>query len=331
MFRQTVLALLAFILLAFVVMWIIGGGPRRIINDIQGIDVLPFSSEGEAGFRLPWQPAQLFPTIDITGALLLDDKNAAGDPASQIAALEEEYERLSLAASESRTFGNASAHRGAISLVADTSGVRADSALEEYLQIVADSRNTASVDIAGWSLESALSGTRVYIPGGSSAFLMGTANVVGPISLDPGGLAIVSSAASPVGISFRENTCTGYLSQFQSFSPPLTSECPTPSSILPFTEENLRIYGDSCFDIVDSLQSCEFPRDLPDTLYPSCRTFLADRLSYNGCVQQNRNRSAFQKNMWRIYLGSQNEMWRNSHDAIRLLDAQGRTVDVFVY
>ena len=330
MFRQTILALLAFILIAFVVMWVIGGGPRRTINDIQGIDVLPFSSEGETGFRLPWQPAQLFPTIDITGALLLGEEEK-GDPASQIAALEEEYERLSLAASESRTFGNASVHARAISLVADLGGVRADNAQDEYLQIVADSRNTASVDIAGWSLESALSGLRVYIPGGSSAFLMGTANTMGPITLDPGGLAIVSSAVSPVGISFRENACTGYLSQFQSFSPPLSSECSAPSSILPLTEENLRTYGDGCFDIVNSLQSCEFPRELPDTLYPSCRAFLADRLSYNGCVQQNRNRSAFQKNMWRVYLGRTTSLWRTQREIVRLTDITGKTVDAFSY
>lgn len=330
MFRQTVLALLAFIILAFAVMWVIGGGPRRTINQIQAIDVLPFSSQGETGFRLPWQPAQLFPTIDITGALQFAEDDAP-NAEDQLAYLEGEYDRLNRAASDTRTFGNPSVHTGFISLISDTEGVRGESAHEEYLQIAADSRNTTSVDITGWSLESALSGTRIYLPGGTSSFLMGTANVMGAIVLDPGGLAIISSAASPVGISFRENSCTGYLAQFQSFNPPLGGECPLPSAILPVTEENLRTYGDGCFDIVNSLQACEFPQNLPDTLYTSCRAFLADRLSYNGCVQQNRSRSTFQKNLWRVYLGSQTEIWRNSHDAIRLLDAIGRTVDVFVY
>ncbi len=329
MFRQTVLVLLGFIVIAFIVMWVIGGGPRRSINQIQAIDVLPFSSKGEAGFRLPWQPAQLFPTIDLSDALQFDEENEMS-PEYQLAVLEEEYDRLNRAASETRTFGNASVHTGAISL-AGAGGIRSDAVQEEYLEIVADSRNTASVDISGWSLESAISGTRVYLPGGTSAFLMGTANPLGPIVLDPGGLAIVSSAASPVGASFRENSCTGYLSQFQAFNPPLGGECPMPSAILSLTEENLRIYGDGCFDVVNSLQACEFPQNLPDTLYASCRAFLADRLSYNGCVQQNRTRSTFQKNMWRVYLGAERELWRNSHDAIRLLDAAGRTVDVFVY
>ncbi|MFZ2555436.1 MAG: hypothetical protein WAZ27_04180 [Minisyncoccia bacterium] len=328
MFRQTVLALLAFIVVAFIVMWVIGGGPRRSINQIQAIDVLPFSPQGETGFRLPWQPAQLFPTLDLSDALQFEEDGMS--PEYQLAVLEEEYDHLNRAASETRTFGNASVHSGFISLVG-AGGIRSDEVHDEYLEIAADSRNTTSVDISGWSLESALSGARVYLPGGSASFLMGTASTLGPIALDPGGLAIVSSAASPVGVSFRENSCTGYLSQFQTFNPALAGECPTPSSILPLTEENLRIYGDGCFDVVNSLQACAFPQNLPDTLYASCRTFLADKLSYNGCVQQSRSRSTFLKNMWRVYLGAETELWRNSHDAIRLLDAAGRTVDVFVY
>ena len=245
--------------------------------------------------------------------------------------LEEEYNRLNRAASEVRTFGNPSPHTGAVSIVEDVSGVRASDPKEEYVQLSANFQGSASIDIYGWSLESALSGARVYIPSGASPFLMGTANSIGPISLDPGGLVIVSSASSPVGVSFRENICTGYLEQFQSFSPQLGNECPSPSSVLPLTDENLRRYGDSCFDIVSSLSSCQFPQALPPNVLPSCRTYLTDALSYNGCVNRNRYAPSFQKNMWRVYLGAQSEIWRNSHDAIRLLDAQGKTVDVFVY
>jgi hypothetical protein len=51
----------------------------------------------------------------------------------------------------------------------------------------------------------------------------------------------------------------------------------------------------------------------------------------NGCVNRNNFRSEFYKNMWRVYLGASGELWPNAHDAIRLLDAQGKTVSVFVY
>jgi len=330
MFRQIILALLAFTVIALLIMWVIGGGPRRTINQIQDIDVLPFSPAGETGFRLPWQPAQLFPTLNITDALLIAGDDSI-DPEYQLSLLEQEYDRLNSASADVRSFGNPSPLTGSVSIVGDASGVRSESAQEEYLQIAANSKNSTSIDITGWSLESALSGTRIYLPPGASTFLMGVTNTIGALALDPGGLAIVSSAASPVGISFRENSCSGYLEQFQPFAPQLDSGCPSPSSILPLTEENLQRYGEPCFDVVNALRSCEFPQNLPETVYSSCRAYLTEKLSYNGCVDRERSRFSFKKNMWRVYLGSSNELWRNSHDAIRLLDAQGKTVDVFVY
>ncbi|OGG58562.1 hypothetical protein A2765_02445 [Candidatus Kaiserbacteria bacterium RIFCSPHIGHO2_01_FULL_56_24] len=329
MFRQIILALLAFIVIALLAMWIIGGGPRRSIQQIKDVTVLPFSPSTASGFRLPWQPAQLFPTLDITGALRpMEDTS---DAQSTYYDLEAEYERLNEEAAKARTFGNPSAYSGTVSIAHNTAGVRATVAHDEYVEIAANFQGSTAIDIAGWSLESALSGTRAYIPGGASAFVMGAANVIGPVTLDPGAIAIISSAPSPVGISFRENSCTGYLGQFQAFSPELGGQCPSASSVLPLTEENLRLYGDTCFDELNALPACQFPQALPDTVTPACRAFLVSALSYNGCVNRERYRSSFQTNTWRVYLGGNAELWRNSHDAIRLLDAQGKTVDVFVY
>ncbi len=168
------------------------------------------------------------------------------------------------------------------------------------------------------------------IPPSASPFLANSANILGATSLAPGGLALVATAASPVGVSFRENMCTGYLSQFQSFTPSLSDECPSPSQILPMTESNLVQYGESCFDAIRNLPSCRFPQDLSG-VSASCRAYLTEKLSYNGCVASNSFRAGFNANMWRVYLGASGELWRNSHDAIRLLDAQGKTVSVYVY
>jgi hypothetical protein len=210
-------------------------------------------------------------------------------------------------------------------------GVRGTEAAEEYVQISVDYRASAEVDMSGWSLESALSGTKAYLPGVTSSFVMGATNAVGAPIIQPGGLVLITTGASPVGASFRENICSGYLDQFQNFNPQLGNECPSPSSVLPLTEENLRIYGDACFDAIALLYSCRFPQDIPESATPACRAFLTDALSYNGCVNRNRSSRSFEANRWRLFLGGQNEIWRNSHDAIRLLDAQGKTVDVFVY
>ncbi|MBL8158281.1 hypothetical protein JNK62_01965 [bacterium] len=330
MFRQVILALVAFIVIVLLVMWIIGGGPRRAYEDVTSVEFFPFSHDTATGFRLPWQPAQLFPTIDITGAFQVTE----GDYSSseyELAELEAEYERLSREAATSRTIGTPSPYRGSVSIVSDVSGVRGESANDEYVQIAVSYEAKESVDMTGWVLESALSGSRAYLPAIASPFYMGAANVSSNTLVAPGGLAIVTTGASPVGASFRENMCSGYLDQFQQFQPQLGNECPSPSTVLPLTQENLVQYGDACFDVIQNLSSCRFPQDIPDTVNYACRAFITDALSHNGCVNRNRTNRGFETNRWRLFLGGQAEIWRNSHDAIRLLDREGRTVDVYVY
>lgn len=329
MFRQVLFWLIAFIVIILIVMWVIGGGPRRAYEQVTSFDILPFKPT-EAGFRLPWQPVELFPTIDITKAFQPTEGDNLADAQYELVELEAEYERLNREASM-RTFGSPSPYTGSVTIVQDVLGVRASEPHEEYVQIAVDYKTKTAIDITGWSLESALTGTKVYLPGIASSFVMGTTNAAGSATLQPGGLAIVTTAQSPVGASFRENICSGYLDQFQEFHPQLGNECPSPSSVLPLTEQNLRSYGDTCFDAIAQLSSCRFPQDIPDTVTPACRAFLTDALSYNGCVSRNYTSRSFETNRWRMYLGGQSEIWRNSHDAIRLLDAQGRTVDVYVY
>lgn len=342
MLRPIVFGLFAFTFLALLGIWIISGGPRKLVTDTRASFDATISSASEfedAEFRLPWQPVELFPTIDITEALNFSSEGAdtayrnayAQSQEEKLRELEAEYDRLRAGASNQRTFGTPSPHMGKVGIAQDTLGVRASDPKAEYLQIAANYSNAEAINISGWTIESALSGSRVQIPLATSMFLSGAANQVGAVSLEPGGLAVISSAASPVGISFRENMCSGYLGQFQSFEPPLADECPSPSQVLPLTEENLRLYGDTCFDVIASMSQCRFPQTLPENVFPACRSFLANTLSYNGCVNENKFRSTFQKNMWRLYLASRGELWRNSHDAIRLLDAEGKTVSVFIY
>jgi hypothetical protein len=332
MARNIILALLAFLLIALLGLWILSGGPRRVIGTASNAarGVVP-TEEELSGFRLPWQPAQLFPTLDITDVLDLAADEPRPSAQDRLIALEAEYDKLNAQAQDLRTFGSPSPHVGKVTIMQDISGVRAPDAQDEYLQIAANYANEASIDLSGWVLESALTGTRIAIPAAASPYVANTASAMRSVVLKPGDLALVTSSASPVGVSFRENMCSGYLQQFQSFSPPLADECPSPSQILPLTSENLQRYGDTCFDAINNLPQCRFPQSLPAEISGACRTFLTEFLSYNGCVNQNRHRSTFESNVWRLYLGSGVEIWRNSHDAVRLLDAQGKTVSVFVY
>lgn len=330
MIKYIIVALIAFTLVALAVFWILNGGPRKALEDAQRLADASAPKEGEMMFALPWQPPQIFPTLDLADALNFAPDDGLPDAQRQLEELEAEYDRLSIEAHTARSFGNPSPHLGAVTIAQDTGGVRASDAHEEYLQIVANYSNTETIDISGWTLESALSGVRIMIPPSASPFISNSANILGPTALAPGGLALVVSAPSPVGVSFRENICTGYLAQFQPFSPSLAEECPSPTQVMPLTESNLVTYGESCFDAIANLPQCRFPNNL-GRVSLACEAFLGEKLSYNGCVSAHSFRAGFQRNMWRVYLGASGELWRNSHDAIRLLDAQGRTVSVFVY
>lgn len=334
MFRRVVLWLLIFIVLAALALWVIGGGPRDVFKSVVSINILsPLTATTDEGFRLPWQPAQLFPTIDITDALNLSDPYAhdSSNTETQLIALTEEYERLNREAAALREFGTPSPFARAVFIARDEAGIHATDAAAEYLQLQADYQNSEAIDIRGWSIESALTGVKISLPGAAAPFAQGLPNTLGSVLLSPGGIAIVTSGPSPVGISFRENACTGYLQQFQQFSPPLAEYCPTPSSLIPMNQQNLTRYGAECFDALQDVRSCRFPQELPHTLTETCRAALADTLSYNGCVRTQSTRADFQSDVWRLYIGTAGELWRPSHDVIRLLDAQGRTVDVFTY
>lgn len=320
------------IVLGLLILWIINGGPRKIwqqtgsFTNFSGL--FRSSTSTGAGFRLPWQPDFSIPQIQESP----DDTRTDTDSRSasdRLASSQQEYDSLNTQVAEAKDFGTPSPYRGKVQ-ISDYGGPTL-SGEDEYMGISASSDATAPVDITGWSFQSVVSGVRAYIPRGSTNFLMGAVNAQGGITLDPGASATVSSGFSPVGTSFRENMCSGYLAQFQRFSPGLSHDCPYPSDYLPLNADNIRIYGDTCFDFVRSLNTCEAPLSIPPGVSPACGAFVANNFSYNGCVTTNQYKSTFARDSWRIYLGASGELWRNSHDVIRLLDASGRTVDLLSY
>ena len=186
--------------------------------------------------------------------------------------------------------------------------------------------------MSGWVLQSVVSGVAVPIPRGAETYRMGAVPGEEPIALRPGERAVVNSGQSPLGVSFRLNACSGYLRQFQAFSPSLPLSCPSSSAELPPTIDNLRTYGASCVDFVRTIPSCTYYLGaFPDDVTPTCRAFVNEALTYNSCVDRHQFDANFKSRSWRIYLGSQNELWNDAHDIIRLLDASGRTVDVWSY
>lgn len=327
MIRRILLILFIFMVIALIALWLITGGASAVVratkNFVNPINIFTGGDTSGSFIRLPWQiDAPRGP--DISSLASGYDDQSAQTPEEYAAA----YEKLNAQAIELQTFGDPSSYVGKVSLRG--SAVREGDVSQEYVELSAS--GNASINITGWSLQSAVSGLRIFIPPAASPFILGTLNLSEPVYLKPKETAIVISGPSPLGTSFKENMCSGYLNELQSFTPELSSACPVPSDSLVETPDSLRIYGTACFDYVQNIPQCHFP----GTVYPSnvsapCRTFLANTFSYNGCVQANRYHPSFEKSTWRIYLNSRTELWDNTHDIIRLMDAQGRTVDVFTY
>lgn len=199
---------------------------------------------------------------------------------------------------------------------------------EEYITIKADSSNRVPVHITGWRLESSLTGRSVEIGKGTPTLVLGQPGDDSSIALQPGDSAIISSGRSPVGASFRVNICSGYLEQFQDFSPTLSLMCPLPTSESSYDSRNL---GEACYRALESIPRCSVELNLPAELSEDCRAFVVKNLTYNGCVENHRDNKGFARREWRIYLNQPSELWKERFEVIKLVDQAGNLVDSATY
>lgn len=233
-------------------------------------------------------------------------------------------------------FGSLSPYRSLISMSHYVTNASSSDAGMEYIQISLSPNASAPVNITGWKLISEATGKAAAIPRGTVVPTSGIVNAKQDILLSPGERAALISGLPPIGTSFRENKCTGYLTTFQQFSPSLPRNCPVPA------EELAAFYGPNyirdavCIDYVNSLSRCEAvlfpPRSVPSgTLSKECKNFVAQHLNYNGCVSTHSADADFNGTTWRIYLGQTKHLWRAQREVIKLVDLNNRTVDAFSY
>lgn len=310
-------------IIALVAYWFLSGGPsaawrtgRTYLNPVGLI------GGGEATgtpMQLPWQPSELTRGPDISDYVAEADQY-------QLSAGEQESAPGSAGEKDA---GEPSPYANDV-IIVNNAASESDPA-KEYLQIEVLGSREGPVALGGWAIESAVTGVRVPLPAAAPEFLQGAAAAIEAAALFPGDSAIVTSGTSPVGASFRENICTGYLARGRAFEPAISPACPYASEALAQNSANIRAYGESCFDYLSGLGACETPRSLPSSLSQSCRSFIASRISYDGCVSLYRDRAGFALPEWRLYLGSPTGLWRDSHDVIRLLDGSGRIVDTLTY
>ena len=221
---------------------------------------------------------------------------------------------------------------------------------DEYIQI--SNNGQSSVDISGWTLENAY-GTRpiqttgnqavnitpekVTIPNGTN-FLDPSGNfVTGPIILQPGDTAIVTTGgpfvAYPFKIttSFRANICAGYLNYTYPFDPQLSNDCP-----LPQNEPGINAVTDVCYNYVRYLSQCYDPQledatNLRNNFQQNCVSYIDEHFSYAACVGNHENDANFNESTWRVFLGLNHELWHSPDDSIKLYDGKGLLVDEVDY
>ena len=212
-----------------------------------------------------------------------------------------------------------------------------DNPSKEMLYIIANIHNKEPVKISGLILQSLITGNIAIIPKGAEIYKLGQVNQVNDIYLKPGQAAMIYTGSSPLSVSFRENKCSGYLNDLNTFTPPLNRFwCPRAKEIIPNTVENIKKYGDACMDAINNLQSCKYftsSNKYFDKVSPQCREKLTQDLTYDACVA----RSSGDKNFfpvnsaWRVYLELPQRLWKDKYEVIKLMDKDGKTIFVTSY
>ena len=213
------------------------------------------------------------------------------------------------------------------------STAKKESANEEYLTIKTARSLSGTLTISDWRLESS-SGTTVPLGFAAPLARLGHVNTLAPVAVGANATVYVVSGRSPVGTSFRLNSCTGYFEQYQDFEPRLPFECPLPIEELQDVTKTIPNYNPSpnCYSALANMRQCEiFTGALPGGVDSTCYNIISNDISYNGCVGRHQADVDFYKNEWRLYLGRDTELWVNKGERIRLVDEAGRVIDAVSY
>jgi hypothetical protein len=202
---------------------------------------------------------------------------------------------------------------------------------KEYISLKVNAKATSTIPITGWTLKSISSGTSYTIPKATYLIFAGSINSEDPVILTGGDVVYIITGVSPNGYSFKVNKCSGYMSQFQKYTPYLRSSCPSPKkedlSSIPKTVNN-----DACFDYIDRMPACKITTGaLPVELSYECQNFIINKINYRSCVDIHKYDMDFYQKDWRIYLKRSSRIWKDRRENIVLYDNEGKIVDSLTY
>lgn len=193
---------------------------------------------------------------------------------------------------------------------------------KEYIALKVDPKQLNFLNLSDLELKNSL-GEKVKIGSAVQTFYQIELNDEKPIVINEETDLIISSGKSPVGNSFRENTCTGFLDQFQNFTPELTGECPSPKSILQDQGYSL---SNSCINHLETILNCSIVTELPEYLDENCKEAVRSHLNYNSCVLTQKDKPGFYKNSWRVFLERNDELWKDRNETISILNSLGNVI-----
>lgn len=202
---------------------------------------------------------------------------------------------------------------------------------KEYLIIETSPNNSGKIGITDWSVESIMTGERIYV--GKATYLpySSRVNIPESVFLSSKEKIYLTTGRSPIGTSFRTNLCIGYFEQFQNFTPSLKRECPLPENENDFITIGPNSYNDECINLVENIPRCNINTEtLRAGLQYECHIYI-NGINYNNCVEKHKNEDNFYKPEWRIFLNREEELWKNSRETLRLLDSEGKVVDTITY
>lgn len=311
------------ILLFIFVAWVATGGPERPIS-FAGPYLTPVTTYGDRSEGYGTLPELRLGDRD--RSMGSGSKSGTG---TSLRDIKESLDELQRDARETIALGDASPYRGTVTL--RNTDAKKTSAREEAVSIHVSSRAEGAISITGWRLESTVTGSWGVIPSGTEIPRTGSVNQTVPIRIAPGDKAVIVSGRSPIGVSFRENACMPYLEERQDFHPSLPGSCPALSGDYDRLYAGNSRADDECYDYVRSLDRCEAVTRAPGHLSDECEAFVETYSGYNGCILAHGADRNFLGDTWRVYLGSSRQLWKEDRETIRLLDANGKTVDVLSY
>ncbi len=226
-----------------------------------------------------------------------------------------------------------------VSPYAGTIDLRASNARDinpdtEYLSLRANAQNTTTINISNWYLESYVTEEHAALPQGDRSMDRWRHPEPHDIFLEPGEDAYILTTESPINTSFHENMCTGYIAQSKTIYPGLVNSCPRPMDEMK-RFAHIPLDDDSCYDFIERIYTCTTPTDdaIDDAdLSRACIRLIETTLDYDSCVERHKNDPYFDDTgFWHIYLGEDDDLWREEREIIRLMDENDRVIDVIEY